>query len=249
MQVKHPQPIIEVQGLNFSYGAHPILKDISFTIEEGDYVAVLGPNGGGKSTLLKIILGLLDPEQGSVRVFGEGIKKLRHRERISYVPQRAAQEEAQFPATVAEVVASGTVAGSPLIGRTQASSQKAVRIALSTADIGQFADRLVYNLSGGERQRVYIARALAGQPKILVLDEPTAGVDVEAQQHFYRFLKQINKDFGLTILFASHDIDVITHQADTVLCINQRLVSHGSTDDVVHSAAFRQLYGAHPRQH
>lgn len=236
--------IIEVRDVSFSYDSVRVLKSITFTVEEGAYVAILGPNGGGKTTLLKILLGLLEPRSGTVRVFGEDVRVFQHRERISYVPQRGLKVDAQFPATVAEVVESGVVAGHGVLHGIHASTRTAIRQAMQTTGIAQLSGRLVSNLSGGEQQRVYVARALAGQPKILILDEPTAGIDVDAQAHFYKFLKQLNTNLGLTILFASHDVDVITRQADTVLCINQRLVSHGSVDDVVHSGALQSMFKA-----
>ena len=219
---------IDVQDVNFSFGGDngvPVLEHITFSIPQGEYVGILGPNGGGKSTLLKIILGLLQPTSGKVIVAGGP---------MSYVPQRAAQTDGQFPATVTEVVHSGT-----LVGKLPANT---VQEAMDNTGIADLARRSVGSLSGGQRQRVYLARALAARPNILVLDEPTVGVDVEAQERFYELLRSLNKDLHLTILFASHDVDVITREAKTILCINRRLVSHGTPEDMVHSGALLHLY-------
>jgi zinc transport system ATP-binding protein len=226
MPVENTPYAIDVRDLSFSYGGGvPALEHITFSVPEGEYVGILGPNGGGKSTLLKVLLGLLPPTSGDV-VIADGP--------MSYVPQRAAQADGQFPATVAEVVASGTL--------MTKSPGNAVKEAMANTGIADLANRSVGSLSGGQRQRVYLARALAARPRILMLDEPTGGVDVEAQERFYELLRSLNKNTGLTILFASHDLDVITREAKMILCINHRLVSHGTPEDMVHSGALLHLY-------
>jgi len=228
MPVTPAHNAIEVTDVSFSYGGDggvPVLEHITCNIPAGEYVGILGPNGGGKSTLLKILLGLLRPTSGNVVMAGGP---------MSYVPQHSAQTDGQFPATVAEVVHSGTLVGK--------APRNIVQEAMANTGIADLARRSVGSLSGGQRQRVYLARALAAHPRILVLDEPTVGVDVEAQERFYELLRSLNKDLGLTILFASHDVDVITREAKTILCINRRLVSHGTPEDMVHSGALLHLY-------
>lgn len=229
MPIAIPPTAIDIRDMSFSYtGGDPELEHITVSIPQGEYVGILGPNGGGKSTLLKVILGLLRPTGGEVIVAGGP---------MSYVPQHSAQTDGQFPATVTEVVHSGTLVGK--------APRNIVQEAMANTGIADLAKRLVGSLSGGQRQRVYLARALAGRPNTLILDEPTVGVDVEAQERFYELLRSLNKDMGLTILFASHDVDMITREAKTILCINRRLVSHGSAEDMVHSGALLHLYDHH----
>lgn len=226
MPVNKITPIIKVNNVSFSYNSTPILQNITFSVRQGEYLGIIGPNGGGKTTLLKIILGLLKPTQGEVLV--------NDRRPMGYVPQRVSQSEG-FPATVEEIVQSG---------RTQLlKDNEAVTNALKISGIEKLKNKRIGNLSGGEKQRVFIARALAGSPKILILDEPSIGVDIAHQQSFYEFLKHLNHAFGLTIIFVSHDVDVVADQVHTVLCLNRVLVSHGSPKDFLNSANLSKVYG------
>ncbi|MDP3982420.1 MAG: metal ABC transporter ATP-binding protein, partial [bacterium] len=172
-----------------------------------------------KSTLVKIILSILKPFSGSSTIFGEESSRPGARSHIGYVPQHIAQSAARFPATVQEIVGMG------------AKSKKAIEIALDIAGISSFKNRRIGDLSGGERQRVFIARALALEPDILILDEPTAGVDAESQERFYSFVRDLNKTHGKTILFVSHDIDVVAKETSSVLSLNRRVVFSGPSKE------------------
>lgn len=233
---------IEVSGLFFSYNGNTVLENISFTVEEGEYLGIIGPNGGGKTTLFKVILGLLKPDSGEVRIFGEPEHGFGKRHLIGYVPQRA-MSELYFPATVEEIVRSGRTARLGLLKRFSRMDIEAVGRAMEITDVTMVTGRLIGQLSGGERQRVFIARALASEPRILILDEPDVGVDVTAQEKFYTFVEHLNRDLGITILLISHDIDVVAHQAKSVLCLNRKLVCHGSPKHFINEEYMQELYG------
>lgn len=234
---------IEVENVSFSYNRHPVLEDVSFIVKNGEYLGVIGPNGGGKTTLIKIILGLLKPSRGSVKIFGVDSKVFKARALIGYVPQRASQEISQFPATVEEIVKSGRTARVGVLKRFDKDDLSAVEKAMETTDIVKYKNNLLNDLSGGERQRVFIARALAGEPKILILDEPSVGIDLPTQEKFYTFMEKLNRDYGLTIIFVSHDIDVVAHEVKCLLCLNKNLVCHGVPREFIKKEYLEKLYG------
>lgn len=243
MSHSSPQTAIELKNVTFWYQNSLVLDDISVTIEEGDYVGILGPNGSGKTTLLKVMLGLVTPATGQVEIFGEPIEKFKHRSWVGYVPQRVAAGDWQFPATVEEVVRSGRT---PKVGVFQffnkedyAACEKAMKI----AEVVDVRKRRIGQLSGGQRQRVFIARALAAEPRVLMLDEPTVGVDVARQETFYAFIKQLNEEHNITIIFVSHDIDVAVQEAKTILCLNKELVCHVASHDFINKEYLEKLYG------
>lgn len=239
------QPVVTVSGLSYSIGDNQVLEDLSFTIAEGDYVGLLGPNGSGKTTLLKLLLGLLTPDAGEIVVCGAVPSDRAHRAQIGYVPQRASRTDWEFPATVREVVLSGRT---PLLRGARgfsAEDRAQAEHAMEIVDVAGLADRTIGELSGGQRQRVFIARALAAQPKLLILDEPTTGVDVTVQHAFYAFLKKLNTEYGITIILVSHDIDAITHESSSVLCINKTVVCHMPTEAFLDSTHLSELFGHH----
>lgn len=234
---------IDVQNLNFSYNGNPVLENVSFSVKDGEYLGIIGPNGGGKTTLIKIILGLLKPDTGSVKIFGEDIKTFKERALIGYVPQRISQSIPQFPATVEEIVRSGRTARVGLFKRFSEQDKIAIEKAMETADVVKHRARLINELSGGERQRVFIARSLAGEPKMLILDEPSVGVDIAAQEKFYTFIEDLNQNHGLAIIFVSHDIDVVAHEVKCLLCLNKSLVCHGLPREFMKEEYLEKLYG------
>lgn len=234
-------PIVEAKNVSFYYNSNPVLENVNFEIEEGDYVGIIGPNGGGKTTLLKILVGLLKPRSGVVKIFGQDATRLKNRAEIGYVPQRIAQDNISFPATVYEVVESGRVAKS-FWRRLGPSDRQAIESALELAGIANLRDSLIGELSGGQRQRVYVARALTRQPRILILDEPFVGIDVSAQQDFYSFLKDLNQK-NITIIFVSHDVDVITEEAKSIICLNRGLLCCGSPELLHQEGMIEKLYG------
>src|SRR3989338_4715999 len=227
----HPdKKFISFDHISFSYGEEDILLDINFTIPDGDYVALVGPNGGGKSTLLKLLLGLAKPKEGCISVFGHSVEKAKEHLDIGYVPQRIVSSEVALPATVEEVVRSACVAShgffSPLDEKEKARAEKAME-QLAILDLKK---KQVNQLSGGQRQRVFIARALARNPKILILDEPTVGIDVQVKEKSFELLEKLNAE-GITIFIVSHDIDIMKERAKTIVGIHRRLICHMPSKD------------------
>jgi zinc transport system ATP-binding protein len=235
-------PLVVLEHVCFSYGGEPVLHEVDLEINRGDFLGVIGPNGGGKTTLLRIMLGLARSECGHVRLFGADVREFRDWHRVGYVPQKAVVFESRFPASVAEVVLSGRV-GRTGLGRPFRSADRAASIeALETVGMVDFRDRLIGRLSSGQQQRVFIARALANHPDLLVLDEPTVGVDLEAQEQFYSLLRRLNRDLGTTLVLVSHDVSVIAQEVTRLACLNRTLAFHGSPDDAIRCGAIAQMY-------
>ena len=217
--------ILQIKNLSFSYDKQVILEDINLEIEENDFLAIIGPNGGGKSTLLKAILGINKIKKGSIKIFDEKVS--RNLSSIGYVPQNT-NVNVNFPIKVIEVVMMGHVGHKrPLIGYKKEEIACAMG-ALEQVGMAKFANEKIGSLSGGQRQRVMIARALCAHPKILLLDEPTASIDVDGQKQIYDLLKLLNKT--ITIIVVSHDISVILGYASKVAHINKKLTFHDISD-------------------
>ena len=238
-------PVIHVEHVSFQYGAEVVLDDVSFDVQAGEFVGMIGPNGSGKTTLLKIILGLLSPQQGKVDIFGRSVEVGKHGAEIGYIPQKITQLETRFPITVGEVVMLGRANNRTLFKPLTAIDEQAVRRALETVDLWQYRHRLITDLSGGQQQRAFIAKALAGEPKLLILDEPTVGIDVESQEKFYALLAKLNTEHHLTILLVSHDVDVIVNEVTSVLCLNKTLIYHGNPKTFLKADYLEKLYGKH----
>lgn len=234
---------VHIEDLYFAHGNNPVIEGLTLQIAAGDYVGLLGPNGSGKTTLLKLILGLIDPQDGHVFVYGRKAGERMSAANVGYVPQHSTGIK-EFPATVEEVVRSGRVARRGIFGRFTASDQEAVDEAIEKSGLGDLRERNIAELSGGQRQRVYIARALASRPKLLILDEPTTGVDVKVQHDFFEFLRELNEKEGMTILLVSHDLDTVTHETKTIMCLNKKLVCNLPTRDFLGSDHLEALFGA-----
>jgi len=239
------EPYIELNNVSFSYDKVPVIENLTFTVRKGEYLGIIGPNGGGKTTLIKVILGLLHPTEGAVMLFGKDRHDFKEKYRIGYVPQRVSQADKNFPATVFEVVKTGRIARLGFFETFKKKDIQAVERAMEISGISKYRDTLIGNLSGGERQRVFIARALASEPDVLILDEPTVGVDIGAQKTFYDFLSSLNKEQKLTIIFISHDVDAVSQETKTVLCLNHNLVCHGLPKDLLNEHVLERLYGKH----
>jgi ABC-type Mn2+/Zn2+ transport system ATPase subunit len=235
-------PIVEINDVVVRHNEMIVLDHVSLAVHRGEFVAVIGPNGAGKTTLLKVILGLVEPDSGQVRVFGRPPRKLgAARSRIGYVPQ-IPSVDLSFPVTVFEVVLMGTYGRVGVGRRPGIAEYDAARAALDRVGIGELADRPIGRLSSGQRQRAFIARALANDPELLMLDEPTTGVDIAATGSLYTLLRGL-KDDGVTILLVSHDIGVVASYVDGVVCLNRSLVAHCRPDEMECTEALRAMYG------
>lgn len=225
----NPFPAIDVRHLDFSYEKTPVLSDVNFSVNRGDFLAIIGPNGGGKSTLMKLIVGLLKPSAGEVRVFGEKVpsKKVS----LGYVPQNT-NRNLEFPITVEETVSTG-------LPRFRPDPPK-VRELLETVRMEAFSKRRLGELSGGERQRVLIARALASEPQILFLDEPSSNIDAKGQEDLYGLLAQLNAK--MTIVIVSHDLMVLSRHVKSVACVNREVHFHSGSE--ITPEMMQNMYGS-----
>ncbi|ASA23154.1 metal ABC transporter ATP-binding protein [Paenibacillus donghaensis] len=202
------QQIIEIDHLSFSYGEQKVISDLNYTVMERDFLGIMGSNGAGKTTLLKMIVGLLPSGSGEIRLFGQPVKKFKDWERIGYVPQKNVFNPL-FPATVREVVLSGLYNNKNLIRRVTKQQHGKCQDALEVMRIQDIAEKRVGQLSGGQQQRVFLARALINQPDLLILDEPTVGIDAETQAGFFELIMHMHAHHHMTFLMVSHDIDMI----------------------------------------
>ncbi len=216
---KHTVPVARAHDVSFAYDRELVLDGVSFTVYSGETVAVIGPNGGGKSTLVKLLLGLIEPQRGTLQVFGK--RPAMSRGKIGYVPQYS-QFDTRFPINVREVVLTGLVR--PLIGRHTRLDRTAAEEALERVGMSGLGKHSFAELSGGQRQRVLIARALVGEPSILLLDEPTANVDSFMSDRFLELIVQLAAD--RTVFFVTHDTGYVSAEADRVFCINRTLKEH-----------------------
>jgi zinc transport system ATP-binding protein len=232
--------VISLKDVNFSYTGPPVLTHINLEVARGEFLGLVGPNGGGKSTLLKIILGLVEPISGEVLVFG--LPPARGRAAIGYVSQHTVFAM-DFPISVEEAVLQGRLGKTRRFGGYTHADRICARHAMAQVEILGLSSYPLAALSGGQRQRVLIARALAVDPEILILDEPTAHVDLRLEESFFHLLKQLNQH--ITIVVVSHDLGFISHYVTRVACLNQTLVCHETA--AISGKIIKQLYGASVR--
>lgn len=217
------QPIIKVANLSYYYDSIPSLDHISFTVDKGDFLGIIGPNGAGKTTLFQCMLGIVNDFSGEINLFGSDIRQNKKMlQRIGYVPQKKSVEQA-FPATVSEIVSLG------MIGKKI--NKEFIDSAIEFVELGAYRNKRIGELSEGQQQRVIIAKALVNQPDLLILDEPTTGIDSVAQNKFYDLLTSLNKDRGITIVWSSHDMNAVEKLASKVACIDRKLFFHGESED------------------
>ncbi len=224
-------PIIEMSDVSFRYQAdNPVVENATFSVFPGQSGCIVGPNGGGKSTLLKLMLGLLTPDEGKIRIFGTTPEAARSR--IGYMPQYH-QLDAAFPASALEVALMGRITPRTLFAYRR-KDREAAMAALAELGIDNLADRSFAGLSGGQRQRVLIARALAGEPELLLLDEPTANIDPGAEEQFYATLDRLRR--RMTVITVSHDLGFVNRETDLVICVNRRVLMHHAADFTAQTA-------------
>ncbi len=222
-----------IENVSFSYSERKILENVNLEIHQKDFASIVGPNGGGKTTLLKLLLGLIKPDEGKIHILGKQPDRMRHR--IGYMPQYA-HLDSDFPATVMDVVLMGRLAKKKFWftknDRTEALT------AIEEVDMLDFSKVGFNNLSGGQKQRILIARALCSQPDILLLDEPTANVDHQTEENLFSILQKLNSK--MTILLVSHDLGFVSKYVKSVICVNHKVVIHPTTD--LNGAIIKDIY-------
>jgi zinc transport system ATP-binding protein len=234
-------PAVLIKDLSYSYDGPKVLKDVSLEIPEGGLVSVVGRNGGGKSTLLKLILGLLEPQEGQLQVFGQAPHKVGHL--MGYVPQRL-DFDPTFPVTVMDVVLMGRLSRSRLFGWYRRSDRAAAHQALERVELTDLVERPFHALSGGQRQRVLVARALASQPRLLLMDEATSNVDLPSQTELYLLMRELAGEH--TVITVTHDMNFISTGVERVICINRKAAIHPTAE--VSDDRLCEAYGGQVRQ-
>ena len=235
--------VVKLEDVWVSYHETLALKGVDMEIEDGEFLGLIGPNGSGKTTLIRVILGLVKPDRGKVEVFGvpPGSLGAKHH-LIGYVPQRS-QGDWSFPVSVIDVVMMGRYGRIGLFKRPSAADRDVAMQALEDVQMQDLARRQLAELSGGQQQRVLIARALATEPKLLLLDEPAAGVDAYGEERFYELLKGLKEQQGLTIVIVTHDIAVVSAHVEKLACLNQTLYTHASPAEVITAGTLEKVYG------
>ena len=242
-------PVVSVEGVDFAWDGNQVLADCNLEVQAGQFLGLLGPNGGGKTTLIRLMLGELVPDRGRVLVFGRDAHRLgRDRKLVGYVPQRE-RAEANFPATALDAVIMGTFAGLGYGRRVhQAQREAALRI-LDLMGIASVAHKPLRQLSGGQQQRVFVARALVSRPQLLLVDEPTVGMDVSGQESFFEELEALQRELKMTVVMATHDMDHIRHVASWLACVSREIHWHSPSEDVteeeLHAACELGAYHKH----
>ncbi|MDM5211676.1 metal ABC transporter ATP-binding protein [Peribacillus sp. NJ4] len=220
-------PIVKLEDISYKYTKDLVLEHVSLEIPRGAFLAIVGPNGSGKSTLLKLLLGLFKLQKGKIEIFGEDIRRFKDWQKVGFVSQKANSFNSGFPATVFEVVQSGLTKKIGLFKFAGKEDKQKVKKALESVDMLEYQNRNIGELSGGQQQRVFIARSLVSEPELMILDEPTVGVDSKNVHQFYEMLEMLNKKLGITLILVTHDVGTVTDKVTHVACLNKKLHFHG----------------------
>lgn len=241
------EPIVTLKDVNFSYGEKQILKNVNLSVPRGSFLGLVGPNGGGKTTLIKIMLGMLTPDYGSITLLNEPIQTFKQWNKIGFVSQTANRFNRGFPATVFEVVAMGLTTKLGYFRFLRKNHKEHIMQTLELVNMVEYAHRKIGHLSGGQQQRVFIARALVSNPEIIILDEPTVGIDFQNVDTFYKLLYRLNREQNITLILVTHDTGVMTKYATDVACINETLHFHGNSQEytALSEKELSKIYG-HP---
>jgi len=237
-------PAIVFKNATVTYGDFVALEHINLSIKKGEMVSVVGPNGGGKTTLLHAVLGFVTPASGSIQVLGQSPQQVQPTGRIGYLPQANAVNR-HFPVSAWDVIAMARHSSQPFGQRLNTEDKLKINAALQTVGMSDHRRHHFGSLSGGQRQRVLIARALAGEPELLILDEPSTGLDAVAQDSFYQLLQKIRNQRGITILLVSHDIGTVSGFVDQIACLNRQLHYHGKANDCLTAEIVKKTFGDH----
>jgi zinc transport system ATP-binding protein len=238
-------PVIEVEGVTISRSGERVIEDATFKVLRGDFVGVVGPNGGGKTTLLKATLGLLPRDSGIIRLFGEPVERFKAWKRIAYVGQDSVNFDQSFPLSVQELVGLGRINRENIGRRLNGEDWRHVNEILEFMGIGDLADKRIGRLSGGQKQRVFVAKAMVRDPEVLFLDEPVAGVDPETQERFYMKLSNLNTQRGTTIIDVSHDLSAVFCRMSRVICVNREVNVADIGDEMGFTNTLKKAYGDH----
>ena len=238
-------PVLEVSDLHVARSNSVVIEDANFTIHQGDYVGIVGPNGGGKTTLLLALLNILPKTSGTIRLFGQDIESFSRWEKVAYVPQHAVNFDPHFPLAVRELVSLGRVNRGNLGRPLKRKDWESVDEALEFMGISDIANRRIGQLSGGQKQRVFVAKALVRKPEIILLDEPIVGVDAGTQEKFYKKLSDLNVAKGITIMLVTHDLTAVFCRMSKVMCMNRWANTAEITEDLKPNEVLRKAYGEH----
>ena len=243
------ESVIRLENVNYAYDNKIALKNVNLHIERGMFMGLVGPNGGGKTTLIKIILGLLKPDEGSIYLLDKPVSNFTDWNKIGFVSQKANAFNKSFPATVFEVVAMGLTAKIGYFKFLNKNHKQKIAQAIEQVHLSDYMYENIGKLSGGQQQRVFIARALVSEPALLILDEPTVGIDYQNVAHFYKILHELNQKKNMTLLLVTHDTGAMTKYATDVVCLNQTLHFHGKSEEYSALSAdyLSEIYG-HPVQ-
>ncbi|MDP4108925.1 MAG: metal ABC transporter ATP-binding protein [Bacillota bacterium] len=234
------ETVIKAQDISFSYGGEPILYNIGFSVNKGDFIAVTGANGSGKSTLMKLMLGEIQLQRGNIWLFGTEIRNFKHWPKIGYVPQNGTARAGGFPATALEIVRLNLYSNCGLMRFPTKALYKNADEALKLVGMQDYSKRLIGDMSGGQQQRVMIARVLAGEPELMLLDEPTTGIDAESAQSLYMLLSKLNRERKLTIIMITHDIARAADYVNRTLCLEE-----GSIVELMREQILTEQYHRH----
>lgn len=241
------EPVISMKNISYSYENKKVLDHVNFVVPKGSFMGLVGPNGGGKTTLIKLILGLIKPDAGSITIFNDSINHRKDRNKVGFVSQKANSFNKGFPATVFEVVSSGLTAKIGYFKFLNKAHKGKILEAIDQVGMLDYAYENIGNLSGGQQQRIFIARALVSDPELIILDEPTVGIDYENVKRFYELLHRLHKKQNKTLLLVTHDTGTMTEYATDIVCLNKKLHFHGNPEEYssLTEKDFSQLYG-HP---
>jgi zinc transport system ATP-binding protein len=235
--------MLSVEKLSFRYNSVEVLSDISFSVDAGDYIGLVGPNGSGKTTVIKIILGLIQQEKGTVTLFGTDSSAFRDRHKIGYLPQKPTHFNPHFPATVKEIVSLGLFSKKSFPKRITKDDEAVIYEAMEMAEVLNISDALIGELSGGQQQRVLVARAVVNKPELLILDEPTTALDPDARENFFQVLNDLNRNKQVTVILITHDIASIGKYASKLLYLDKKVIFYGSFEDFCLSENMTHYFG------
>jgi zinc transport system ATP-binding protein len=239
---EEPREVITLEDVWASLDGHAVLEDITFSLQEGTFLGVIGPNGAGKTTLIRVILGLIKPDRGTVQVMGMSPQELRHElHHIGYMPQQVLFDH-YFPVSVYDVVMMGRTCCIGPLHFARLKDRKAVVESIKAVGLEGLGKRPIGELSVGQQKRAFLARALCLETRILLLDEPTSGLDIDAQEKFMDLLARLKKELMLSVVFVSHDVNVLARSADEIVCINRTMHLHGKPLDVLGSERLKEAY-------